>query len=110
MTAERPYDPYPLMTLEYAVKSLRVRFGADNVIVDKAQIRVRVQYPGDRKRIWVPLTGDQAKFLVAHSISAKDLIDENYPADWPGAGRKRSTIPRPSHRGAGPVHFKHKKP
>jgi hypothetical protein len=110
MNAERPRDPYPLMTLEYAVKALKVRFGADNVIVDKAQIRVRIQYPGGRKRVGVPLTEDQAKFLVAHSISAKDLIDENYPADWPGGARRRSTIPRPSHRGAGPVQFKHKKP
>jgi hypothetical protein len=109
MAAERPHDPYPLMTLEYAVKALKVRFGADNVIVDKAQIRVRVQYPGDRKHVWAPFTGEQAKFLVAHSISAKDLIDKNYPADWPGGTHPRSTIPRPSHRGAGPVQFKRKK-
>jgi len=109
MAAERPHDPYPLMNLEYAVNALKVRFGADNVIVEKSQIRVRVQYPGDRKRVGVPLTGEQAKFLVAHPISTKDLIEENYPADWPGSARRRSTIPGPSHRGVEPVRFKRKK-
>jgi hypothetical protein len=54
----------------------------------------------------VRLTIEQAKFVVARSISAKDLIDENYPVDWPGGARP---IPRPSHRGVEPVLFKHEK-
>ncbi|SRR6266404_7194372 len=89
MAAERPRDPYPLMTLEYVVKALKVLFGGDNVISEKGEIRVRVRYP-DHNISSVCLTIEQAKFVVARSISAKDLIDENYPADWPGGARHRS--------------------
>src|SRR5713101_10032962 len=97
---------FPLMTLEYVVKALKVLFGNDNVSSDKGEIRVRVRYPGHSKPSSVSLTIEQAKFVVARSISAKDLIDENYPADWPGDARHRSTIPQPSHRGAEPLLFK----
>jgi hypothetical protein len=83
------------MTLEYVVKAFKVLFGRDNVISDKGEITVRVQYPGHGKLSSVCLTIEQAKFVVAHSISAKDLIDENYPADWPGGARHRSTISQP---------------
>jgi hypothetical protein len=86
-----------------------VLFGNDNVISDELEIRVKVQYPGHNESRWVSLTIEQAKFVVARSISAKDLFDENYPADWPGGARHRSTIPRPSHRGAEPMLFKDKK-
>ena len=92
------------MTLEYVVKALKVLFGGDNVISDKDEIRVRLQYPGHTISS-VRLTIEQAKFVVARSISAKDLIDENYPADWPGGARP---IPRPSHRGVEPLLFKDK--
>lgn len=95
------------MTLEYVVKALKVLFGRDNVISENAEIRVRAQYPGHTELSSVRLTIEQAKFVVAHSIRAKDLIDENYPADWPGGAR--STIPQPSHRGAEPLLFKHEK-
>ena len=81
-------------------------FGNDDVISDKGEIRVRVRYPGHSKPSSVNLTIEQAKFVVARSISAKDLIDENYPADWPGGARP---IPRPSHRGVEPLLFKHEK-
>src|SRR5229473_7966663 len=91
------------MTLEYVVKALKVLFGNDNVISDKGEIRVRDPYPGYTKPSSVSLTIEQAKFVVAHSISAEDLIDQNYPAGWPGGARP---IPRPSHRGAEPVLFK----
>src|SRR6266849_502060 len=106
MAAERPRDLYPLMTLEYVVKALKVLFGRDNVVSDEGEIRVRVRDPGDSKPSSVRLTIEQAKFVVAHSISAKDLLDENYPADWPGGARP---IPRPSHRGVEPLLFKHEK-
>jgi len=102
MAAERPRDLYPLMTLEYVVKALKVLFGRDNVISDLGEITVRVQYPGHTISS-VRLTIEQAQFVVARSISAKDLIDENYPADWPGGARP---IPRPSHRGVEPLLFK----
>jgi hypothetical protein len=103
MAPERPRDLYPLMTLEYVVKALKVLFGNDDVISDKGEIRLRIRYPGYSKPSSVSLTIEQAKFVVARSISAKDLIDEKYPADWPGGAR---TIPRPSHRGAEPLLFK----
>ena len=106
MAAERPRDLYPLMTPEYVVKALKVLFGRDNVISDNGEIGVRVQYPGQSELSSVRLTIEQAKFVVARSISAKDLIDENYPVDWPGGARP---IPRPSHRGVEPVLFKHEK-
>lgn len=106
MAPERPRDLYPLMTLEYVVKALKVLFGGDNVISDKGEIRLRVRYPVHGKPSSVSLTIEQAKFVVARSMSAKDLIDENYPSDWPGGARR---IPRPSHRGAEPLVFKHEK-
>ena len=106
MAAERPRDLYPLMTLEYVVKALKVLFGNDNVISDKGEIRVRDRYPGYTKPSSVSLTIEQAKFVVAHSISAEDLIDQNYPGGWPGGARP---IPRPSHRGAEPLLFKDEK-
>jgi len=106
MAAERPRNLFPLMTLEYVVKAIKVLFGGDNVISDKGEITVRVQYPGHSISS-VRLTIEQAKFVVAQSVSAKDLIDENYPAHWPGGAR--STIPQPSHRGAEPLLFKHEK-
>ena len=88
--AAAPRDLYPLMTLEYVVKALKVLFGGDNVISDEGEIRVRVQYPGHTELSSVCLTIKQAKFVVAHAISAKDLIDENYPAGWPGGARPYS--------------------
>ena|SRR6266436_5478762 len=75
------------MTLEYAVDALKVLFGRDNVISEKGEIRVRVRYPGHSKPSSVSLTIEQAKFVVAHSISAEDLIDQNYPAGCPGGAR-----------------------
>ena len=75
------------MTLEYAVDALKVLFGRDNVISEKGEIRVRVRYPGHSKPSSLSLTIEQAKFVVAHSVSAKDLIDENYPTDWRGGAR-----------------------
>ncbi|PYT28830.1 MAG: hypothetical protein DMG58_17660, partial [Acidobacteria bacterium] len=66
MAAERPRDLYPLMTLEYVVKALKVLFGRDNVISDEGEIGVRVSELSS-----VRLTIEQAKFVVARSISAK---------------------------------------
>jgi hypothetical protein len=50
----------------------------------------------------VRLTIEQAKFAVAHAITAQDLIEQNYPVGWPGGAR-------PSHRGAEPLLFKNEK-
>ena len=43
--AAAPRDLYPLMTLEYVVKALKVLFGNDNVFSDKGEITVRARYP-----------------------------------------------------------------
>jgi hypothetical protein len=45
MVAERPRDLYPLMTLEYVVKALKVPFGRNNVISDNGEIGVRSNIP-----------------------------------------------------------------
>ena len=55
MAAERPRDRYPLMTLEYVVKALKVLFGRDNVVSDKGEITARVM-PG--------ATGGPTKVIV----------------------------------------------
>ena len=106
MAADRPTDRYPLMTLDYALEALKVRFGADNVAEEKGQVTLKLAYPGRQAPAFVSLTVGEAKFLVAHSISAKDLVDENYPANWPGGPRLPSNRPRPAHSGAEPVEFK----
>jgi hypothetical protein len=105
MAADRPTDRYPLMTLEYALEALKVRFGADNVVGEKGQVTLKLMDPGRQAPAFMNLTVEQAKFLVAHSISAQDLADENYPANWPGGPRLRSNRPRPAHRGVEPVKF-----
>jgi hypothetical protein len=106
MAADRPIDRYPLMTLDYALAALKVRFGADNVVEEKGQVTLKLMSPGRQAHALVSLTVAEAKFLVAHSISAKDLVDENYPTDWPGDPRLRTKRPRPAHRGAEPLEFK----
>jgi hypothetical protein len=53
----------------------------------------------------VSLTVEQAKFLVVYSISAKDLVDENYPADWPGGPGSPSQLARFARKAAEPMSF-----
>jgi hypothetical protein len=93
------------MPLAYALDALKVRFGADNVMEENGHVTLKVEYPGRQALALVSLPVEEAKFLVAHPISAKDLMDENYPANWPGSPRSRSSIPRPAHTGAEPVPF-----
>ena len=104
--AEDPRDPYPLMRLDYALKALKLRFSADNVVQETGRITLKLQYPGRQAPTFVSLTVEQAKVLAAHPISAKDLMDENFPPSWPGGLRLRSHVIRPAHRGAEPVSFR----
>jgi len=98
-------DPYPRMILEYALGALKLRFGTDSVAEEKGRITLKVPYPERQAPAFVTLTLTQAKFLVAHPISVRDLVDDKYPADWPGGPSIRSDIPRPTHRGPEPVKF-----
>ena len=105
MAADHPTDPYPLMRLDYVLEALKLRFGADNVMEENRTVTLKLMYPERQALAFVSLTLGEAKFLVAHPLSGKDLVDENYPADWPGGPRSRSNRPRPAHRGATPVKF-----
>jgi hypothetical protein len=105
MAADHPTDPYPLMRLDYVLEALQLRFGADNVMEENGRVTLKLKCPGRPVPAFVCLTVEAAKFLVAHPLSAKDLVDENYPADWPGGPRSRTNRPRPAHRGAKPVKF-----
>ena len=50
-------DPHPRMTLEYALKALKVRFGAGNVIREEGQVNLRVQLPERQQYVSLILTG-----------------------------------------------------
>src|SRR5713226_2000722 len=105
MAADHPTDPYPLMRFDYALKALKLRFTADNVIEESGRVTLKLKYPGRQAPAFVSLTVEQAKVLVAHPISVKDLVDENYPPIWPGGLQSRSNLARPAHTGAEPVRF-----
>jgi len=102
-------DPYPLMTVEYAVAALRARFGGENVARDESEatVTVTVRQPGGNAPTPLALTMVQAKYLAAHPISHEDLTNQRYPVDWPqGRGRaKRLPLGRPIHGGAVPMPF-----
>ncbi len=55
-------DRYPLMTVEYALKVLKLRFGATNVVREQRGVCVKVRYPGRQNLIPVILTIGQAKY------------------------------------------------
>jgi hypothetical protein len=105
MAADQTTDPYPLMRLDYALEALKLRFSSDRVIAEAGRVILKLEYPMRLAPVLVSLTVAQAKVLVAHPISAKDLVDENYPPGWPKNLRSRSTFARPSQRGAEPVRF-----
>ncbi len=105
MAVDQTTDLYPLMRLDYALEALRLRFSADRVIEETGRVILKLEYPGRPAPVFVSLTVPQAKVLVAHPISAEDLVDENYPSSWPKSLRSRSTFARPSQRGAEPVRF-----
>jgi hypothetical protein len=93
------------MTLEYAVKALKVRYGAGNVVPKDGQVNVNVQHPDRRDLISLTLTIEQSKILAANPMSLTDLANENYPSNWPADVRPKKAIPRPADRGAVPVPF-----
>jgi hypothetical protein len=77
-------DRYPEMTLEYALKALKKRYGAESVIhwrVSNA-IAVCITPTGEQSPISVPLTIEQAKFLAANPMSPQDLVDGRCPEEW----------------------------
>src|SRR5438128_776060 len=98
-------DPHPRMTLEYALKALKVRFGAGNVTREERQVNVKVQYPDGQGFTSIVLTIEQAKFLAANAMSLKDLMEQNFPANWPADVLPKAAIPRPIDRGAVPIQF-----
>ena len=98
-------DPYPLMTMAYALDALKIQFGTDIVIGVHSQVTLKLHYPDRQDHTSVSLTVEQAKFLVANSLSAQDLLDQKYPANWPGGAHAQSTVPRPVQSGAVPVQF-----
>ena len=100
-------DPCPLMTVQYAVAALRVRFGCEHVTCDSHAITIRLQQQAAKEFTVVVLTAEQAKYLVAHPMGAADLINQKYPADWPrsAGGIKRLPPGRPVHAETTPVAF-----
>jgi len=73
------------MTLEYALKSLQLRYGTENVIHWRVSnmIGLTVRYPGEDTTVSVTLTLEQAKYLAANPVSVQDLVAERYPDEWP---------------------------
>jgi hypothetical protein len=99
-------DPYPLMTVDYAVAALRARFGGENVICEEGEVAVRIHRPGGELTL-VILTAEQAKYLTAHPIGAEDLTNEKYPVGWPSPAKRTDRLSpgRPIHASAAPVPF-----
>ena len=100
-------DPYPLMTVQYAVAALRARFGGERVTCESHGITIRLQEHGPKRFKIVVLTAEQAKYLVARPLSVEDLRNESYPQDWPNSvdGMKRLPPSRPVHGETMPVAF-----
>ena len=80
-------DPYPGMTLAYALKLLGREYGAENVVHWRVSdvIGIVLKYPGEDTSVTVTLTLEQAKYLAAHPLSVEDLVAERYPENWPMA-------------------------
>ena len=78
-------DPYPGMTLEYALKLLKHQYGTESVIHWRVsnRIGISVRYPSEDTQVSVTLTIEQAKYLAAHPLSTQDLAAERYPDEWP---------------------------
>jgi len=100
-------DPYPLMTVQYAVAALRARFGSERVTCESHGITIRLQPQGRKGISLLVLTDAQAKYLVARPLSVEDLKNETYPEDWPHnvEGVKRLPPSRPVHGETMPVAF-----
>jgi hypothetical protein len=93
------------MRLDYVLEALKLRFGTDNVMEDKGRVTLKLKYPGGKAPGFVNLMIEQAKFLVAYSISAKDLVDENHPPSWPSGPGSPSQLTRFVRKEAEPVSF-----
>ena len=78
-------DPYPEMTLEYALKLLKKQYGPESVIHWRVSntIAVLITPAGEESSVSVALTIEQAKFLTANPMSPQDLADERYLEQWP---------------------------
>jgi len=100
-------DPYPLMTVQYAVAALRARFGSERITWESHGITIRLQQQGRKGFTLLVLTAEQAKYLVARPLSVEDLTNETYPEDWPQSleGMKRLPPSRPVHGETMPVAF-----
>ncbi len=99
------HDPNPLMTLQYALDALKLRFGAGAVRSAGDAMTVDVLLPDRQDATPVNLTIEQAKFLVGHPMSANRLVAGAYHADLHVAERLRVNVPRPTERGALPEQF-----
>jgi len=93
-------DPYPGMTVDYALQSLKLLYGAENVVHWRVSDRVgfTVEYPGEGKPVSVTLTIEQAKYLAAHPLSIQDLVAERYPNGWPMSKSTRVPLGLPDAR------------
>ena len=78
-------DPYPAMTLDYTLESLKLQYGAENVVHWRVsdKIGITAEYPGGDEPVSITLTTQQAKYLAAHPLSIQDLTAERFPNDWP---------------------------
>jgi hypothetical protein len=78
-------DPYPAMTLDYTLESLKLQYGAKNVVHWRVSDRVgiTVKHLDGDKPVSVTLTIEQAKYIAAHPLSIQDLVAERYPNGWP---------------------------
>ena len=78
-------DPYPEMSLEYALKLLKIQYGPDSVVHWRVSntVAVLVIPEGEDSAVSVALTIEQAKFLAANPMSPEDLVNERYPERWP---------------------------
>ena len=78
-------DPYPEMTLDYALKLLKKQYGPASVIHWRVSntIAVCLMPKGEASPVSVPLTIEQAKFLAANPMSPEDLVNERFSKAWP---------------------------
>ena len=77
-------DRYPELTLEYALKLLKMQYGSESVIHWRVSNTIAVLVtPAGEETVSVLLTIEQAKFLAVTPMSPQDLGNERYPEGWP---------------------------
>ena len=79
-------DPYPEMTLDYALKLLKKQYGPASVIHWRVSntIAVCLMPTGEPSPVSVQLTIEQAKFLAANLMSPEHLLMRDTPTSGPG--------------------------